>query len=77
MAEQLRILMLGAHHDDNDLLAGGTALKYLQAGHCVRFLSMTNGCAGHHIDSPEVLSARRADRPLRCARRKGDLCRGL
>ena len=59
MTEQLRILMLGAHHDDNDLLGGGTALKYLQAGHRVRFLSMTNGCAGHHVDKPDVLAARR------------------
>ncbi len=59
MTEQLRVLMLGAHHDDNDVLGGGVALKYLQAGHRVRFLSMTNGCAGHHIDKPDVLAARR------------------
>ena len=30
MAEQLRVLMLGAHQDDNDFLSGGIALKYIK-----------------------------------------------
>lgn len=45
---QLRILMIGAHPDDCDILTGGIALKYRQLGHIVKFVSATNGNAGHH-----------------------------
>ncbi len=50
--------MIGAHLDDNDF-CGGTALKYLEAGHSVRFLSMCNGCGGYHVHTPEEIVARR------------------
>lgn len=56
---KLKILMIGAHLDDNDFCGGGTALKYLQAGHSVRFLSMCNGNGGHHVNTPEEIAARR------------------
>lgn len=59
MDKQLRVLMLGAHLDDNDFCGGGTALKYLKAGHKVQFLSMCNGCGGHHENSPQEIVARR------------------
>lgn len=50
MAEQpLRILVLGAHPDDCDYAAGGTALLFARMGHNVRFVSLTNGDAGHHL----------------------------
>ena len=52
MEKQLRVLMIGAHLDDNDFCGGGTALKYLQLGHKVRFLSVCNGSGGHHVMSP-------------------------
>ena len=55
---KLKVLMIGAHLDDNDFCGGGTALKYLQAGHSVRFLSMCNGNGGHHIHTPEEIAAR-------------------
>ena len=38
MGKQLRVLFLGAHLDDNDFEGGGTALKYIKAGHKVQFL---------------------------------------
>ncbi len=55
----MKILMIGAHQDDNEFGRGGLAYKYVQAGHEVRFLSMLNGCGGHHIMTPEETSKRR------------------
>ena len=51
----MRILMIGAHMDDNDFRCGGTALKFIQQGHTVRFLSVCDGTMGHHELSPEDL----------------------
>lgn len=45
---QLRILMIGAHPDDCDIMTGGIAIKYRQLGHIVKFISATNGNAGHY-----------------------------
>ncbi len=57
MEKQLRVLFIGAHLDDNDFCGGGTALKYLQLGHRVRFLSVCNGSGGHHVMSPAETAA--------------------
>lgn len=59
MKKQLKVLMIGAHLDDNDFEGGGTALKYIDAGHKVQFLSMCNGCGGHHENTPETIVKRR------------------
>lgn len=56
----MKILAIGAHQDDNEFRFGGTALKYVRMGHEVQFLSMCNGCGGHHIMTPKETSARRA-----------------
>ncbi len=45
--EKLNIVVIGAHPDDDDLKAGGTAIKFAQLGHNVLFVSLTNGDAGH------------------------------
>lgn len=55
----LRILVIGAHPDDCEIGAGGTTLLWLAAGHTVRFVSTTNGEAGHHELTPPELAARR------------------
>ncbi len=47
--EQRRILFIGAHPDDADILCGATAIKLCRAGHVVKFVSVTNGDTGHHI----------------------------
>uniref|UniRef100_UPI00262067A2 PIG-L deacetylase family protein n=1 Tax=uncultured Gimesia sp. TaxID=1678688 RepID=UPI00262067A2 len=62
MADQsLRILIIGAHPDDCDIKAGGTAALYQQAGHTVKFVSVTNGESGHQsISGPELADIRRA-----------------
>ncbi len=63
----LRILVIGAHPDDCDIHAGGTAALYRQHGHEVRFVSMTNGESGHHqMSGPELAQRRREE-----ARRAG------
>ncbi|MBR5543008.1 MAG: PIG-L family deacetylase [Oscillospiraceae bacterium] len=59
MEKQLKILMIGAHPDDNDFRCGGTALNFIEKGHSVRFLSVCSGSAGHHTMSPDELCLRR------------------
>ena len=63
MADQsLRILVFGAHPDDCDIKAGGTAALYQQAGHTVKFVSLTNGESGHQkLSGPELAGIRRAE----------------
>ncbi|MBQ9768806.1 MAG: PIG-L family deacetylase [Clostridia bacterium] len=56
----MKVLMIGAHQDDNEFRCGGLAAKLVKKGHDVRFLSLCNGCGGHHILSPEETTATRA-----------------
>lgn len=56
---KLSVLFIGAHPDDADIQFGGTAIKYLQLGHTVNYLSMTNGDAGHHVQGGGALAQRR------------------
>lgn len=56
----MKILMIGAHQDDNEFRCGGLAHRLLKLGHEVRFLSCCNGCGGHHIMTPEETVKRRA-----------------
>lgn len=55
----LRILVFGAHPDDPDFSAGGVAALYAKQGHQVKFVSMTNGDAGHHQIGGVELARRR------------------
>ncbi|MCK5067785.1 MAG: PIG-L family deacetylase [Bacteroidales bacterium] len=43
----LNIVVLGAHPDDCEGDAGGIAIMYAKMGHRVKFVSLTNGDAGH------------------------------
>ena len=52
-------MAIGAHPDDCDFCFGGTALKFKAQGHRVLFLSMTNGCSGHHIEPGPAMASRR------------------
>lgn len=56
-ANPLRILVIGAHPDDADIMAGGTAALWARQGHVVKFVSVTNGDAGHHRLSGIELAA--------------------
>jgi N-acetylglucosamine malate deacetylase 1 len=58
----LKILVFGAHPDDCDIKAGGVGILYGQMGHTVRFVSVTNGDAGHHeMGGVELARRRRAE----------------
>ncbi|HYT91421.1 MAG TPA: PIG-L deacetylase family protein [Gemmataceae bacterium] len=60
--EPLRLLILGAHPDDADYAAGGTAALYRAAGNTVKMVSLTNGDAGHHLQpGPDLARRRRAE----------------
>jgi LmbE family N-acetylglucosaminyl deacetylase len=63
VAEQrLRILAIGAHPDDADIKAGGTAAKWSALGHVVHLVSLTNGQAGHQaLYGPPLAQRRRAE----------------
>ena len=55
----LSVLFIGAHPDDADIQFGGTAIRYLQLGHTVNYLSVTNGDAGHQSQGGGALAQRR------------------
>ena len=57
--QPLRIIMIGAHPDDCDQRAGGTAILLTSLGCKVKFVSVTNGDAGHHLHGGGALAKRR------------------
>lgn len=67
----LNIIAFGAHPDDCDIRAGGTAAKWVAAGHRVRFVSVTNGDAGHQSQGGGALAARRRAEAQEAGRRLG------
>ena len=56
---KLRIIVFGAHPDDAELRAGGTAIKWAKLGHHVKLVSVTNGDIGHWKIHGEELAKRR------------------
>lgn len=58
-AEPLRIIAFGAHPDDCELQAGGTAAMWASKGHKVKFVSVTNGDIGHWREAGGPLAKRR------------------
>jgi LmbE family N-acetylglucosaminyl deacetylase len=67
----LRVIVIGAHPDDADLCAGGTASQWAAMGHHVKFLSLTNGDAGHQSMGGGALAKRRRAEAEESARRLG------
>ena len=70
-ADPIRLIAIGAHPDDCDIKAGGIAAKYAAAGHKVRFVSVTNGDAGHQAEGGGMLAARRRGEAQESGRRLG------
>jgi LmbE family N-acetylglucosaminyl deacetylase len=68
---KLRIIAIGAHPDDCDGKFAGTAAKFVKAGHAVKFLSVTNGDAGHQTEGGGELARRRYAETQESARRLG------
>lgn len=69
--QKLRIIAIGAHPDDCDIKFAGTAAKFARAGHMVKFLSVTNGDAGHQEMGGGMLAKRRYLETQESARRLG------
>jgi LmbE family N-acetylglucosaminyl deacetylase len=67
----LNIIAFGAHPDDCDIRAGGTAAKWAAAGHRVRFVAVTNGDAGHQTQGGGALASRRRAEAQEAGRRIG------
>ena len=53
---KLRVICFGAHPDDCELQAGGTAALWAAQGHHVLFVSVTNGDIGHWREAGGALA---------------------
>jgi LmbE family N-acetylglucosaminyl deacetylase len=62
----MRILAIGAHPDDLEILCAGTLARYTQEGHEVIMAVATDGTAGHMVIKPPEL-ARIREREARAA----------
>ena len=68
---KLRIIVFGAHPDDAEIRAGGSAAKWAAAGHHVKFVSCTNGDIGHWAMAGGPLAKRRLVEVKDCAKQLG------
>ncbi|HTQ63864.1 MAG TPA: PIG-L family deacetylase [Puia sp.] len=68
---KIRIIMIGAHPDDCDIGSGGTAALFASMGYQVKFVSVTNGDAGHQTEKGQALAARRFKEAQEAGRRIG------
>lgn len=57
----MRILAVGAHPDDIEILCGGTLARYAAEGHHVEIAIATDGTAGHRDIPPEALAPLRRE----------------
>lgn len=69
--DKIRIIAIFAHPDDADSKMGGTAALLAQMGAAVKFVSLTNGDAGHYAQGGGVLGQRRRAEALRAAKQYG------
>jgi LmbE family N-acetylglucosaminyl deacetylase len=65
----MRFICIGAHPDDCEIEFGGTAALLAEGGHAVKFLSVTNGDAGHMRSRGEELARTRLAEAREAARR--------
>jgi LmbE family N-acetylglucosaminyl deacetylase len=68
---KIRVIAFGAHPDDCDIRASGTAALFAKMGHAVKFVSVTNGDAGHQSITGVALAKRRLAEAKESARRLG------
>lgn len=67
----LNIIVFGAHPDDCDNKMGGTAALFAQMDHRVKFVSITNGDAGHYEKGGGNLAKIRRKEAQESAKRLG------
>ncbi len=63
--------MIGAHPDDCDQDGGGTAILFARLGYAVKFVSVTNGDAGHQTMKGTELAKRRLAEAKEAGKRFG------
>jgi LmbE family N-acetylglucosaminyl deacetylase len=68
---KIRIIMIGAHPDDCDQDGGGTAILFAKMGYAVKFVSVTNGDAGHQTMKGADLAKRRLAEAQEAGKRFG------
>src|SRR5271168_5287278 len=66
--DKLRIICFGAHPDDCELKAAGTAALWAAQGHHVKLVSVTNGDIGHWREAGGPLARRRTAEVEQAAR---------
>ena len=69
--KKINVVVFGAHPDDAETSAGGTAIKFAQLGHNVLFVSLTNGDAGHFNEGGGALAKRRRAEAMEAGKRLG------
>ncbi len=70
-SDPVRVIIIGAHPDDCDSDAGGTAALWASMGHAVKCLSVTNGDAGHQSMGGGALARIRREEAREAGRRMG------
>ncbi len=70
-ASPVRVIMIGAHPDDCDNDGGGTAILLASMGYQVKFVSVTNGDAGHQSMGGGALAKRRMAEAKEAGKRFG------
>jgi LmbE family N-acetylglucosaminyl deacetylase len=68
---KLRIIVFGAHPDDAEYKAAGSAVKWARQGHHVKLVSVTNGDVGHWKEAGGPLALRRTAEAAACAKKLG------
>lgn len=69
--DRTRVIAIFAHPDDGDAKMGGTAALLAEMGYAVKFVSITNGDAGHHEEGGGMLAKRRRAEAAEAGRRLG------
>ena len=70
-SDKIRVIAFGAHPDDCDIRAAGTAALWEKMGIAVKFVSITNGDAGHQAMRGVELAKRRLAEAKESGRRLG------
>ncbi len=69
--QKINVIVFGAHPDDCDNDTGGTAILFAQLGHNVKFVSLTNGDAGHYAMGGGELAKIRIAEAMEAGKRFG------
>jgi len=56
---QLKVMVIFAHPDEGEIYTGGITALFTKMGHQVKFMSLTNGDAGHYSMKPADLAKMR------------------